>query len=480
MSSSGTRTLTKINVTNLVLALSINDSVLQATKGIFTTLKAKFTDGSTGTVLAGKKIQVVRHYQTSQGADTSDTITTYTDSTGIASASISALTYDCIMRLEVTAFNTSEDVASGEEQVTFITTRNMTISALPSVIQADGSSYSTISVQMKNPNNNPIVGDNITFSTDIGLITGSAATDADGKATAKLTSDRRNAIATVVAAWAKDPTKNAKVQVQFSGVTIAVQTTPQSIISNDSDVAIVSLTLVDANKNPIVGERVNFSKLFASDSIVSHDSVTDNRGEAQCRIVGTGTGQDTITVQAAGAIAKTTINHSTNYLTIDTLLGAYKNTIAHDSDSTLIQITYSKGDKVTPITDSTQLQVCATLGTFLHDILFAKTFTLTAADNGKKTFYLRNPTFANTATIAVTASSKSDMTVASFSLYFRANNIAKVLLTGTPEVISTNGDRAKLTAIALDSNGNRVADAMISFNLLAGPGAGEHSTRHQR
>ncbi len=469
VTSSGASAIVKLNVTNLNLNVELEENVLQARQGLSTTLHATFTQGS-GTALSGKQILVARFFKKQSGIDSTDTMSMVTNAQGQASMSISALPYEGTMRLVVTGYNSASDVASAEAHLEFITTRTMTIAALPSVIQADGTSKSTITVQIKNETNNPIVGDVITFASDAGMVTASAVTNAEGKAVAQLTSDRRNTVATVTATLEKDPSRTAKVNVEFSGVTISAAANPPSINSSGSDTSTVLITLIDAAKNPIVGERVNFSKQKAATTIVSRDSVTNNRGEARCKIVGTGTGQDTITIQAAGAFTRTVLNYSNNYLRVDT--ASFQPAIANGTDSTQIRIRYMQGDQHTPIS-SASLNVSVTMGS-IHDTVFAKTLSLVSADDGIKIFYLKNPNFSNTATIFVTARTNQEVTTASFTLYFRASGVYRIELTGTPEVISTNGDRTKLTAVAYDAMNNRVKDAVISFNMLNGPGGGEY------
>ncbi len=106
------------------------------------------------------------------------------------------------------------------------------------------------------------------------------------------------------------------------------------------------------------------------------------------------------------------------------------------------------------------------------DTLFAKAFTTNAS--GKFRFAVHNPEFAVPATISGLAKSSIDVTSTRMTIYFKASKVASIKLTGTSEVINVNGDRAKIFATAYDSLGNRVKDARISFNLLAGPSGGEY------
>jgi hypothetical protein len=462
----------KLNVTNLSLAISLDAKVLQANASMSTLFHVIFTTGS-GSPVANNPVKLKRSYQTAEGKDTSDILTATTSSQGQCAFTINALPYECTMTLEVTA-STGTDMASASTSISFMETRNITINAIPTVIQADGTSNSTITVQVKTADNNPIVGDEIDFTTNAGMVTASAKTDANGRAIATVTSDRRNTIATVKATLAQDPTIVKTVQVSFAGVTLAASANPTSINSSGKDTSTITVTLIDAAKNPIVGEPIYFSKMQDSTVISRADTVTNNTGVARCKVSGKGSGVDTLRIVAAGDSQKVAINYSSNYLAIDTVAG--QSCIANGRDSTRILIRYFAGDKTTVIQNAT-IDVSVTLGTLgsvSNSVVFAKRFTLSPTDSGRIFFYVKNPNFANTATISAVATTSSEITTASFMLYFRATLVRKISLVGSPSVIATNGSTAQLTAIAFDSLGNRVKDQRITFNIFSGPGGGEY------
>jgi hypothetical protein len=265
----------------------------------------------------------------------------------------------------------------------------------------------------------------------------------------------------------RDVSKTDSVVVVFAGVTLSANAIPRSINSSGNDTSIIRVVLTDAMGNPIPGEPMNFTPQQDSTEIVEASPVTDNRGEAYCKLVGTGVGSDTITVVAAGATAKPVIYYSSNFLTIAPDTG--QSLVADGTDSTWITIRYREGDQTTPIPGAS-VKVSVTLGDL--GVVFAENLTTNAT--GRARFWMRNPTFANTATISAEARDGDEITTAEHKLYFGANRVHWIDLTVTPEVISTNGDRAKITAVAYDSLYNRVKDAHVAFNLLEGPGGGEY------
>ncbi len=466
--AAGAMATIRINVTDLSLSVSLDARVLQAQPANSTTLHVLFANSS-GTPLSGKTVQIKRSYKEAGGADTSDYLFATTDASGKCAIPVFALSYECVMTLEVTAYNSTTDLASASTSLSFLTTRVMTIDAVPPVIQADGTSQSAITMQVKNSSNNPIIGDTINFTTDAGMVGAVGVTDNNGRATVNLTSDRRNTVATVKGTLQKDPTKFLTASVQFTGVQITAAANPPSINSSGKDSSTISIALVDGAKNPIVGEPINFSKLQDSTFIFKADSVTDNRGNAVCKVYGKGAGTDTIKIQAAGASTKVAIYYSANYLNVDT--ASLQPCIANGRDSTLMRISYLQSDRVTPVPNA-QINVSITLGTL--DTVFARAFSLTPANNGILTFYMKNPSFANTSTIFVFARTGTEVTASSFQLYFRSTNIRKIVLTATPAVIAANGSKAVLTAIAVDSLGNRVSNEQLTFNMFNGPGGGEY------
>ncbi|HEX7509871.1 MAG TPA: Ig-like domain-containing protein, partial [Chitinivibrionales bacterium] len=256
VASAGAKASARITVTDLTLQLTLSDMVLQARESDSTTLHILLLDKSGGGIV--KDIKLMEYFKNRDGADTSVPLVTTTASNGKTDVVIHALAYEGTMRLEAVAFDNTGDLASAGTTLNFITTRTMTVYATPTVIQADGTSKSVITVQIKNKDNNPIIGDEITFVSDAGWITASAKTDSAGKALANLTSDRRNTIATVIATLTKDPTKTVNVLVEFSGVNLIASASPPSINSSGKDTCFLTVSLSDAAKNPIVGEKLNF------------------------------------------------------------------------------------------------------------------------------------------------------------------------------------------------------------------------------
>lgn len=465
VAAAGARAVVTLNVTDLKLDIDVAQKDMVADDTVSTTLTATFTDLNDNP-LAGKLVKVFMFYPGPDGGEMSDTLEGHTNAQGKAEFRIDGLAYDGTMRLSVVAYNSLTEMATAEESIRFTTTRHLTIRAIPPIVQADGSSYSTIVVQVKNDDNNPIVGDSVLFSTTGGLIDAMALTDSAGQASVKLRSDRRNVDAIVKARLARDITKIDSVKVVFAGVTVTTNATPRSIRSDGTDTSVIHMKVTDAMGTSIPGEPVNFTALDDRTEIVYADETTDNRGEAICRVVGQGVGTDTIVVVSAGAIARQPIFYASNVIMVDSVIGSL---IADGMSTTRIVVRYVDGGGA-PL-PGCSVNVSVTLGA-MDSSAFARTLVTDA--NGRARFDMRNPTFSNTATISMEAKTDSEVTSGEKKIYFSANRIHYIKLTVSPSVISTNGDKGTITAVAFDTLNNRVANAPIAFNLLEGPGGGEY------
>jgi hypothetical protein len=356
-----------------------------------------------------------------------------------------------------------------------------TISASPAVLAADGSSKSNIAVQVRNRDGNPIAGSVVVFYTDAGTVTARDSTDADGKASARLTSERRNTVANVTAYLEGQPYNKVKIAVEFSGVAISANASPETIKPDGADTSVILAVLLDAANNPIVGERVAFTKTLGGTVFVRADSATNSRGEARCVVRGrVAEPTDWITVSAAGAETVIEVNYSEQLLAIS----SDNNTDRLPSGSantTTFYLRYTLGDGTTPLPGE-QVYITVTAGTRLvggtgganaSDVIFAR--GLTTNDEGIATFTINNPNFAGAATVSARGfAGGSSATVSKQITFIASSAIGRLELAGTPDVIGTNNGKAKLTVTAYDPQGNRVGGAPISFNIRRGSGGGEY------
>jgi len=94
----------------------------------------------------------------------------------------------------------------------------VTLTAAPTSLLADGASTAALTAVVKDANGNPVPNQTVTFATTLGAITNAAVTNADGVATATLTSAQQVGVAQVTASLGA---LSASTEVTFAGSVFA-------------------------------------------------------------------------------------------------------------------------------------------------------------------------------------------------------------------------------------------------------------------
>jgi adhesin/invasin len=186
------------------------------------------------------------------------------------------------------------------------------ITATPTSIVADGVTTSTITVQLKDANNNNLVsgGDTVALATDLGTM-GSVTDNSNGTYTATLTSATTTGTATITGTLnAVGMTDTATVTLTpgaADGTTSLITAAPSSIVADGAATSTITVQLKDAFNNDLTsgGDTV----ALATD-LGSLGSVTDNSdGTYTATLTSTVTGTATITgtVNAVGITDTATV-----------------------------------------------------------------------------------------------------------------------------------------------------------------------------
>ncbi|WP_042820678.1 invasin domain 3-containing protein, partial [Yersinia wautersii] len=141
---------------------------------------------------------------------------------------------------------------------------NSTLVAAPVNIEANNSDTSVVTLTLKDGNNIPVTGQNVTFLSPLGTL--SAMTDSgNGVYTATLTAGTvsgTTAVSSNINGIALDMTPATVTLNGNSGELSTTNSTlvaaPVNIEANGSDTSVVTLTLRDNNNNPVTGQTVNF------------------------------------------------------------------------------------------------------------------------------------------------------------------------------------------------------------------------------
>jgi hypothetical protein len=351
----------------------------------------------------------------------------------------------------------------------------------PTVIDADGVSTSRITVRVVNDDGNPFVGETVKFSSPQGgTIIDTAITDAFGRATTTLMSERRNITVRVYASLVNGGGDTASGYVTFANAKLTVSADKKSVRPGE-DIT-VTATLKDAAIKPIFAEDVKFTAKTASGVELnwSRTVATDVYGNAVIRIDGdVNTGEDIYIFADVGWARENTgpISVSNREIKIEPVAGRI-NTCASRGATSTYRISY-KDDDGRPIADA-QLMVSVTIGLIMvPNTIFTQKIVTT--DDEYYYITINNPLFADSGFIYVKTPGDENEKYddAQFPISFRACGVKRIELTVSSNVINVLSDaenkansETSVIATAYDANNNRMSGVWISFNLIEGSGGG--------
>ncbi|MEO7427464.1 MAG: Ig-like domain-containing protein, partial [Fibrobacteria bacterium] len=339
--------------------------------------------------------------------------------------------------------------------------RNLRIFSSRSQLRADNSDFAVISVILTNEDNNPAVGELVSFTSDLGIISRNAVVDSSGRATATLHSAPVNGLCRVTAA-VEGRNLSASTEIQFSGLTLQLASNQTEL--KVGELASLEAFLKDASGNAIGGDTVKFTLTgpgFFPDTSEEYAAVLNPNGKALVRVAATGSGPVLVRAAALNTVDSLTLNFSTNTLQLSVGSGALN---VGGGDSTLVTATFVNGSG-TPV-PGVRVSFATNAGSI-------STATATTNGSGQAFTYLRSAAFSGTATVQANASSAS----AQIKVEFRAAAPTAIKLTITADNIAVNGGIATLRAVVSDAGGNLVSGENVNFRILKGPGGGEAITK---
>lgn len=156
------------------------------------------------------------------------------------------------------------------------------MNAIPPNIPADGVTQSMVSAVLKNGNNNPVIGEEVKFSTSLGIVQSSGITDEFGKATVVLVSSKTFGTAIVTAEYCGYtqtlPVVFEKLPADPIPAKVSLATSQVSIKSDNLEQATITAIVLDKYNSVLPNINVIFR---ASDGQLSSSSVkTDKNGNA--------------------------------------------------------------------------------------------------------------------------------------------------------------------------------------------------------
>ncbi|MFC1692392.1 Ig-like domain-containing protein [Candidatus Latescibacterota bacterium] len=348
------------------------------------------------------------------------------------------------------------------EEILIIKNVYMSLESEPSVLNANGKDISTIRAYLRDADNNPVEGENIYFSTTLGTIKSTSATNEWGEATVSLRSSRFNGIAIVTARYS---TLYKTTPVEFTGSEIGVLVTPIILVADGESKATLTVTLTDASNSPIVDGKVTLSTdkgtLYSADLMTSGASLVDStstEGKITSYLSSNVSGDVIVTVAAQGLRDSVTVYFTDYSFKVNTS----RDNIVSGGDSVLVTATLKDKDGNIIKIKAEDVDFSPTLGTIVSK---------TENEDGSVDALLISGNSAGPSMITATI---KDPTVSSSTLVtFTAADVGSIILEASKNSVRIGDNSINLIAKIFDITGNPKPGETVTFSIIKGPGGGE-------
>lgn len=197
-----------------------------------------------------------------------------TDENGIAVVTLTSVASSSDVVSTVTARVGTQSITT---QVVFEGVE-MTVSALPTAILADGRSTSAITVLLKRTTSKIAIANAVVqFATTLGTIPNQATTNSEGVAKVNLTSSNSIGIALVTATYGNAIQKTVNVTFQESVPTyLEVTATPPVLPADGQSQSTIRATVTDANRNPVPDGTIVLFEIQSGSGTLERQKTTSN------------------------------------------------------------------------------------------------------------------------------------------------------------------------------------------------------------
>ncbi|HQI73429.1 MAG: hypothetical protein QUS13_13405 [Smithella sp.] len=374
-----------------------------------------------------------------------------------------------------------------------VTASSLDLSASPTSIRTDGSSFSTITVNALNSSNALLSGVVVTLSTDTGILSSpTVTTNSTTPATVRLYSgsNKENRTVTVTATAG---TATAQIPVFIVGSTVTLAASASSI-SNAApgNVSNLTVTVRDAGSTVVPNATVTLTQSpagrigFGAGLAATYTATTNASGQITVAATGLTNGAVTITASALGATATTTltVTDASTVFAIDQQRrcpGAYPGTcavVAGNPDPTAMYLTDTLEVRVNAPDPIANVVFATTAGTFYEAANPGNTgsvITVPVDGSNKATAYLRTSTagIANINVYDQTTPSTSDTLTVAMTSATPASIELQASPTVVPTSVGTTTGSSTLIAMVRDSGGFPVGNAAVLFSIDNPTGGGE-------
>jgi adhesin/invasin len=395
-------------------------------------------------------------------ANTSGTIlTSLVSATTPGSATVTA-TYDGVSQSIVIAMTGGGLVVTQIEVIIENTTLN-----------ADGVSTTNVYAYAKTALNQAVPNVSITFETSHGTITTPQITDSGGKATAVLTSSRENIDPVTVTA--RYNLVSGSATMKFIGVTLTLAANPASQVLGFNST--ITATLLDAANKPIAGATVIFTTSNPGAVTVPTSAITNASGVATVVLQNsTITGDVTVTGTSRGATGSVVVNFGDYQLAFEPSVPPIIQVGGGVPGTSTITVRLRQygavgcpGGVVGAI-----VNFSTTLGTITPSFTTIACTPAAGYIYADATATLVSGAQGGTATIDAYVIIGGVQYAATTSVSIVSPTASKIILEADPGVISVNTGVSTIRARVLDTSDNPVANKIIYFRILQGPGGSEY------
>ncbi len=352
-----------------------------------------------------------------------------------------------------------------------------TLAASAASAEANGAASSTLTVAIKDVNNNPIAGHtvNLTQGSGSSVVTAvSSTTDAAGQTVFTVTNTKAEAVTYTAVDTTAGVTVTQTATVTFTpGAADAAQSSlaasVASVTADGTSGSTLTVTIKDVNDNPITGHAVNLTQGGGSSVITAVDDTTDAAGQAVFTVTNTTaetvtyTAEDTTAGVTVTQTASVTFNPGAASATQSTLAASVASVTADGTSGSTLTVTIRDVND-NPITGHT---VSLTQGGGSSVIATANS---TTDATGQAVFTVTNTTAE---TVTYTAEDTTDNVAidqtASVTFTPGVADAALSTLTASQASVAANGaDSSTLTVTLKDANGNLITGHTVSLTQGSG------------
>ena len=353
-----------------------------------------------------------------------------------------------------------------------------TVTASPATVASDGVTTSTVTVTLKDATSAAIPGKTVTLAssrlTDDAISAASGPSNGYGVVTFTVTSTNAGTSVFTATDTTDSVTVTQTATVNFvadavSAANSTVAADPTSIAADGTTTSTITVTLKNADNNPLSGMTVTLAKTSGpgSPTITTIAGTTDGSGVATFTVASTTAGADVFTATGDSVVltqtATVTFTAGAVSAGTSTVVAAPATVPADGTAASTVTVTLLDSNS-NPLADKTVSLVSSRL---TDDTISAASGVSSAA--GVVTFTVKSSTPGDS---VLTATGDSVALSTTPTVTFTAVSAANSTVTASPATVVANGSTTSTITVTLkDASGNPFAGKAVSLAHTSGPGS---------